>query len=329
MVYNRYSSSNPKKPSKGPFARRFVCRPAHENLPKSILEWMADNPEPKDDALQLTSFSYDPAHLPAWHMQQALRDRLPAEMLPYVVATQEAGAAVLTSLERLAKLQESLEEDEQKWKPEARDGKHAMPRPIPPLPLACRSAIADVDDDEVASISTGATAGSASSSSVNSFCSDMTSRTTIPSRSSSTFALMEKKPVFSFTQSDDSNVSSISTASLRNNDSSFSKLKSTPLTFLTIPMESTPARARYSAERFHLRTEALARLSHMVEKLDSVFEKHSRGHDQKTPLMEESVYDDFDQWYRGKKAVVRALEDRVRTLEVEGVVLNADTGIVD
>lgn len=318
---------NPKKTYNNPFQPRYICRPARENLPKSILEWLDNNPKKKDDEVRLNEFSHDPAHLQAWHMQPALRHKLPAEVLTCVVAMQEAGAAVLTSMERLIELQESLEEDEQKRKLEAHNGKHTLSRPIPPVPLACR--LSSSDDDDVASISTGATAGSASSNSVDSFCSDMTSRTTIPSRSSSTAAPMEKRPTLSFTQLDTSDVSNNSTSNFSHGDTPSDKLRSEPITFLTIPMESTPARARYSAERFHLRSEALVNLSGYVRQLDSVFGKYTTGDDQTTFCMDESVYDEFEQWYRGKKAAIRALEVRILTLKVDNVVLNADSGTIN
>ena len=317
------------KPRENPFKPRYQCRPLHETLPQSVLDWMANNSGRKVDSFCLDEFSYDPAHELAWHMQPALQDKLPAEMLSLVKIMQRAGAAVLSSLERLGELYESLEEDEQKQKLRARDEKYTTPRPTPPVPFVSRSVISDPDD--ATSISTGATAGSASSGSIDSFCSDMTSRTTIPSRSSSTLALTEKRPVVSFTQSDSSNVSSTSTSGLNNSDQPDIKFKPTPLTTMTIPMESTAARAKYSAERFHLQTEALVRLSRSVFDLDREFSKYMRGHDQINSninedfVMDEPIYDEFEQWYRGKKAAVRALEDRGRAPEAKKFALNSDS----
>ena len=51
--------------------------------------------------------------------------------------------------------------------------------------------------------------------------------------------------------------------------------------------------------------------------------EYSRGEDESESnfitckAMDELVYDEFEQWYRGKKAAVRALVERGRALEGE------------
>ena len=303
---------------RGPPKRHYYCPPAHENLPMSIIIGAANAPDGKYDDSIISEISYNPAHLRAWHIQPELMGKLPGDLLRRLLEMQRAGAAVLTSFERLGEIQEDLEIEEERRLIEKQKDKGTLLSPTLPVPHSFRSAFSGVDD--AVSIATEATAGSVSSTSNDSSSSNETARTTLPSSRSSMSDLTAKgKPnTLTAIPSDTTGDSSGSAAGKKRHS-----FHSTPITTLTIRMEATPARSKYSAERFHLRTEALIHLTDSVRMIDrelyeyDVVENQNDSEFTNKKIMTEAVYEEFEQWYRGKKAIVRALVERVQGLGAE------------
>ncbi|ORY15207.1 hypothetical protein BCR34DRAFT_478260 [Clohesyomyces aquaticus] len=232
------------------------------------------------------AFSYSPQHLKEWFISQDLWNNLSATVQSTVAALQHSGAAVLTGFERLEKHSEaSLVADIAAMEAEAAENWNNLPAQIQSTMARLRSLQHEIADGmEV--LGSPKISMARTMSDAGSLMSDPPTTSGLPYVSESQ-ATCPISPMC---------LNPETPAEERHHERR-----------VTFPLE--PHKAYYVTELTTLRTEALPRLRHASRKVDTEWYECKRlGAVKSDDIVE------FEQWYLGKKAIIRELDDKCKAL---------------
>ncbi|KAF2730659.1 hypothetical protein EJ04DRAFT_537084 [Polyplosphaeria fusca] len=217
------------------------------------------------------NFNYKTKHLTAWNVPQDLWENMPQHLKSVVASLQHAGAAVLTSFERMEKHDAKLVGTVAEMDVVTEDN-DILPAPqmLPNLDASFTSS--DFEFDRYTAVFGSQSETSTSSSPALSASQSQTISPTSP------FCLTPLDP---------------QPTGKRGREYSFST-----------PME--PNGHYYATELSHLRTEVVPHLRHAARKIDIVW------YETKCSMNDDATA--FEQWWAAKMELVRALDEKCKTL---------------
>lgn len=253
--------------SRKSFASSLSRSGSHVELPRTAC--------PKDGG----AFSYNPSHLCSWYLPQDLWDRLPSQLQSTLAAVQHAGAAVLTSFERLDKHTEDF------------DGGR------PDHTIAEDDFIVQLDELPPPKYRTVSNASSVFHSDISSppYSGSPASQSGCASPATSSFSLG-----YAATPCSPISLGPAEEAFGNKRGRSRDRSFSTPL---------EPHDAYYATELSHLRTEALPRLRHSARKVDNEWYEAKR-----TGTVAAEDVNLFENWWVDKKCNILSLNDKGKRL---------------